>query len=224
MQIISNTGSTNSYIRANKSSAKFWHADTSFMEKPSKFTFLHAKSTPLEGGDTLFLNTRLAYADLATDTKIKIFGLQVCHSFNYLFPKLWANRSNFNLQNYTYPDVFHPLVVGNKSANKSSLYLNKLCVSHIVGLEREESDGILLRLYEHCKKEKYKYTHKWQAGDLVIWDNFSLMHKATFTAPEYPRYLNRTTITGIYDPAVTEDFSLLEKEQEKTNRIALNQC
>lgn len=137
--------------------------------------------------------------------KSEIEGLQAIHSFNYKFGKILQKRGQQRKD--IVEDVAHPLVIEIHApatedsaaltmplSTQRALYLSKLALFYIKDKPAAESEKLLTRLYEHAKKPSFRYRHQWREGDFLIWDNFGVMHKGTFTDPEHPRVLNRTTV------------------------------
>jgi taurine dioxygenase len=95
------------------------------------------------------------------------------------------------------PDVETPVVRTHPVTQRKGLFVNEAHTSHIVGMSREESEKLLSQLYQHITKPEFIYTHTWQAGDLLLWDNAAVQHKATFDY-DLPlrRLMYRTTVRG----------------------------
>ena len=89
----------------------------------------------------------------------------------------------------------HPLVRTHHETGKKALFSSVAYIKGFVGMEKDESDALLLELYAHQSQPKFVYTHRWQAGMLVMWDNRSLLHAATGGYDGYDRLLHRTTIS-----------------------------
>jgi taurine dioxygenase len=80
---------------------------------------------------------------------------------------------------------------------RKALFVNEAHTSHVVGMERAEGDALLAELYRHIVRPEFTYTHRWQAGDLLMWDNCAVQHKATFDyALPLRRRMHRTTVRG----------------------------
>jgi taurine dioxygenase len=95
------------------------------------------------------------------------------------------------------PDVETPLVRTHPVTKRKGLFVNEAHTSHIVGMSKPESDALLAQLYEHIVRPEFIYTHSWRAGDLLMWDNAAVQHKATFDY-DLPlrRLMHRTTVRG----------------------------
>ena len=194
IQVISNQygGGNYHYDRSRRlSTVRYWHADTSFLANPTRFTFVAIQEVPRRHGLTHFANTNLAYEALPESLKSAVQGLTVCHSFEYIFGPLLRIRNDRHVMNE--PDAFHPLVWDTPSGRV--LYLSELAQSHVVDIPPADSDRLITQLMEHSTQLPFRYTHAWRAGDFLLWDNLGIMHKGGFADPEFPRVLHRSTVT-----------------------------
>ncbi len=176
-----------------------WHVDYSFKEVMSRASLLYSVIAPLEGGDTLFADTTAAYDDLPAELQERVADLRAVHSMTYLVDtEVAVNPHKAPLtpeERERMPDVEHPLVDVHPVTGRRSLLLGDMIISGIVGLPAAESTELLRVLHEHASADRYVYRHHWSAGDLVIWDNRSLMHTRTACDSRYHhRLLHRTTV------------------------------
>ena len=177
--------------------AERFHTDSSFHAMPTKWSLLRGVETPppSAGGDTLFLDARAAYDDLAADMKHKIEGLVGIHDF-------WKGRQLAGLKGeipeeqrrrMPFPPIGHPLVRLMPYGRKA-LYVGGHCVG-IEGIDEAEGLALVEQLYAHATQEKYIYRRHWRRWDMTIWDNRCTMHAATpLQSDEYRRDMRRTTI------------------------------
>ena len=174
-----------------------YHTDHSNDQTPPKATVLHAVKLPDHGGDTQFVDTASAYEDLGADMKARIDGLQAVHVYqsSHSTRKLMAVKG---AKLGTVPtEVIHPLVRTHPETGRRALYLNPIRIERIVGMQDAEALPLLDALLEHATQEKYQYRHKWRMGDLVMWDNRCLMHKANGDYDHrQERYLLRVMLKG----------------------------
>jgi taurine dioxygenase len=174
----------------------WWHTDKSYHAEPSLMTILHAVELPPAGGDTQFANCAQGYAALPHDTKREIASLRVEHSWA-------ASRRNIGApppseqQMRERPPVVHPLVRTHPDTGVKSLYLGSHA-SHVVGIPEADGRALLERLLEHTTRPEFVYAHRWRAGDLVVWDNRCLLHRAmrNYEMDEHRRILQRTVVRG----------------------------
>jgi taurine dioxygenase len=181
----------------------FWHSDSSHRDKPSMATILYAVKNPKEGGDTEFANMYAAYETLPEDLKERIAGLKGVHAVSKLKNKRVTVSSrrpdgkDFYERQKSIPDQIWPLVRTHPLTGRKALYVSPRFTIGIQGLPEAASDEILDRLFAHQTREEFRYRHKWQDGDLVIWDNRCVIHQATggFVYPDV-RTMYRTVIAG----------------------------
>jgi taurine dioxygenase len=158
--------------------ASHWHTDDSYRKEPATLTFIYPDILPVNGGGgTDFINCYLVYDDLPKKLKNKIADVQAVHK--------WQSRRNVSEvvkltkeQEKETPPVKHPLIRTHPMSNKKSIYINPNRIDHISGLNEFDGDKLLDEIYEFSFQDKYKYSHSYEKGDLVIWDNRCTMHKA----------------------------------------------
>ena len=174
-----------------------YHTDHSNAPEPPKATVLFARSLPETGGDTQFVNMYSAYDDLPDEIKLKIADLKAVHVYQsrHSVRKLMVltEGDKKNIPN----SVVHPLVRTHPETSRKALYINPIRIEAIEGLSEPEALTLLDELLTHATQEKYQYRHKWRLGDLVMWDNRCLLHKAN---DDYDmtqlRYLYRVMLKG----------------------------
>ncbi len=174
----------------------FWHTDKSYHDVPSLSTMLHAIEVPPEGGGTQFCDMELAYDELPDAMKARIAGLRVVHSWE-------ANRRNTGNRPATAeeiaerPPVSHPMVRTHPDTGRKSLYIG-VHTSHVEGMEEGEGRALLYQLLDFATQPHRVYTHRWREGDLVMWDNRCLLHRAVrdYEMGRDRRVLHRTVIKG----------------------------
>jgi alpha-ketoglutarate-dependent taurine dioxygenase len=179
-----------------------WHSDLSYLEVPCLGSVLYSREVPPEGADTLFASMYAAYDALDAATKATIADLKAVHSYAGYYGKYFADRTPLSAeQKAATPDVIHPIVRTHPETGRKSLYVGQDIVKEILGPPAAEGAALLARLNEHAISEDFTYRHKWRAGDVVIWDNRSTMHKATpYDDQAYIRVMHRATIKGVDRP------------------------
>ena len=172
---------------------QLWHTDSSFREESATWSMLHARVIPPAGGDTEFADTRAAYDALPNAMKKELEGLVAEHS-------LWHSRATrggyvpTEAERKSFPSARHKVVRRHPGSGRDALYIASHA-SHIVGMQVEKGEALLGDLMDFATQPQFVYRHKWQIGDLVIWDNRCTMHRATpFEATGYVRDMRRTTI------------------------------
>ncbi|MBS0895037.1 TauD/TfdA family dioxygenase [Tatumella sp. JGM130] len=179
---------------------KYWHSDLSYKQIPSLGSMLYGKILPAVGGDTRFANMHKAWETLPEKLRRKIEGLRAVHSYTATYSKprfgsQWRPVLT-EKQLSEVKAVSHPVIRTHPETGHKALFVSEGFTTHIEGLAEDESRDILQALYEHSIREENIYTHCWQAGDLLFWDNRSLIHLATGCPEDCPRQLYRTTIEG----------------------------
>ncbi len=173
-----------------------WHTDHSFKTKPPKATILHAHKIPSEGGHTRFCNTNRAYEDLPKNKKLIYDNLEAVHCYDTeRAPARPVKRSLEEIKDT--PDVVHPLVRKHDETEIKSIYFNANRTDRIVGYNQNKSNQVLDEIDRHITQDKYRYDHKWEIGDIIIWDNRCLIHSVNVDYPiNEPRIHLRTLIKG----------------------------
>lgn len=169
-----------------------WHADSTFKPVPSLCSILTAREVPPEGGNTEFVSTRGAYEALPDDLKGRVENLVVEHDFS-----VSRARVGFTFtpeEAALYPPVWHPLVQVNPSTGRRSLLVGAHA-SRIVGWPDREGQALLEDLLARATVPEAIHSHRWNQGDVVIWDNRAALHRATaYDSVRYRRLMQRTTI------------------------------
>jgi alpha-ketoglutarate-dependent taurine dioxygenase len=172
-----------------------WHSDRSFLPEPTRYTMLRAEVVPPRGGDTLFADMVGAYAQSPASWKESLSDAVGVHSYD----KIAQLRSEIHRKpieegyEKLYPPVRHPVVRAHPETGTPALYLSDLCLTHI-----ESANGGLVvvpldKLHAHATEDRFVYRHRWRVGDVVIWDNARVMHRADLRLWKLPRVLHRTT-------------------------------
>ncbi len=172
-----------------------WHTDKSFRPEPSMATILHAVTLPPEGGDTVFVNMYAAFEGLSPAEQDEIRDLRVVHSWRLSRENEGRVMSAEELADA--PDNTHPLARVHPETRRTAIFAG-MHASHIEGMPFEKGRALILRLEAHATQPRYLYRHTWRPGDLLMWDNRCLLHRAdaNFDAATYPRVLHRTCLRG----------------------------
>jgi len=172
-----------------------WHIDGATDDVPTKATVLSAHAVAASGGETEFVSTYAAYDDLADDEKERFGRLRVVHSFETSQRIVTPEPTPEELARWRQkPDKVHPLVWRHRSG-RCSLVLGATATS-VVGMDPEEGAALLAALEQRSTQPERVYRHGWSVGDLVIWDNTGVMHRACPYDPASERDLHRTTMSG----------------------------
>jgi alpha-ketoglutarate-dependent taurine dioxygenase len=172
----------NPTFRVSRAANYHWHTDKPYYPAPPLLTMLFAVELPPVGGDTEFANTPLAYAALPEATKRRIAGLRVAFR-----PAFDASR----------PGADHPLVRTHPDTGAKALYLGNHA-THIIGMHESEGVALLHELLGHATQHQFVYAHRWRVGDLVMWDNRCLLHRAVanYEMAKYRRVMHRSVVRG----------------------------
>lgn len=174
-----------------------WHTDMSYARDPAAATMLYAVEVPtLHGlplGDTAFANAAAAWDALPTELKEAVTGLRGV--FDFRGRKRNSPVSAEDIAKY--PPVEHPIVRSHPRTGRKSLYIVRDDCTSIVGKDAQESAALIEALADHIVKPEFIYQHKWQIGDIVVWDNCTVQHRAILDY-ELPhrRLMWRTTVKG----------------------------
>jgi taurine dioxygenase len=174
-----------------------WHTDHSNAVRPPKATVLHAVNLPDKGGDTQYANMAAAYAALPAATKERIGSLLGIHVYQSSHSARKLMSLNDGDKERVPNAVLHPLVRTHPESGARSIYINPIRIEGILGLDHKEALPLLDELLAHATAERFQYRHAWKPGDLVMWDNRCLLHKAN---GDYDmgqvRYLYRVMLQG----------------------------
>ena len=181
---------------------RFWHSDLSYMAIPSLGSIINALQMPPPevGGNTHYAGMHAAYDALGPAMKKKLKGLQAVHDLSYRVgldegegrPRLAINEE---LRERT--TTAHPVVRTHPQTGRKVLFVNEGFTTAIAGWSEDESRDLLDELFAHQSRPEFTYIHKWQAHDIVMWDNVIVIHKATWFDPSYTRHAHRTTVSGV---------------------------
>jgi alpha-ketoglutarate-dependent taurine dioxygenase len=196
--VISNLGSDGKPVDRSSSPVSNcrWHTDKAYHAVPPMLTTLYGVELPAAGGDTEFANTAMSYAALPAETKRQIAELRVVFRWGASFDDSGGiSAAQAALRDR--PPVDHPLVRTHPQTGAKVLYLGNHS-SHIRGLPETEGRMLLDTLLEHATQRQFVYRHRWRVGDLVMWDNRCLLHRAlaNYQLGSERRILHRTVVKG----------------------------
>jgi alpha-ketoglutarate-dependent 2,4-dichlorophenoxyacetate dioxygenase len=178
-----------------------WHTDSSYRFVPSLASILYGVEVlpdGAEGGETGFSNMFLAYDALPDDMKRRLEPLHMVHSYEGIRRLEPAMPPTSAAERDAFPPVTHPVIRVHPDRNgRRSLYFTCNTAREIGGGTLEEGQGLHDRLREHVSQPRFCYFHRWRPGDLVMWDNRCLLHRAIpYDYARYRRVLRRTTVAG----------------------------
>jgi len=181
-----------------------WHCDDSFREPQPLGSCILCIDTPSQGperADTGFAGMAAAYDALPAATKKRIDGLTTTHSYDYLNEYLRKRNPHrpplSDELRAKHPPVKRPLVARHPHTGRKSLYLPKCHIESVDGLSADEAESLLTELLEHATGPEFALMHRWEPGDLVVWDNRCTLHAPSpFDDARYHRLLYRLTMAG----------------------------
>ncbi len=172
-----------------------WHIDGATDQLPQKATLLTAREVDETGGDTEFASTYAAYEALPDTDKVALAEHHVLHSFAAAQRRAHPDATDEQQADWgRVPTRKHPLV-WTRGNGRRSLLLGATA-GEVVGLPPAEGEALLQRLLEWSTQPQFVLRHRWRAGDLVIWDNTGMLHRALPFAATSRRLMHRTTLVG----------------------------
>jgi taurine dioxygenase len=190
-----------------------WHIDLHYTGKPNRGALLRAVVCATDDGMTGFGDLAKAWDALDAHTQALLERLEVTYTFSMqrrhmryvdlegyqpgpCSPKKPADVRFPNFPEVAYPAVLNHPVSGRKILGIVEQFLERIVAPHRAGLCNDEAIELLERLVAHTRKPEFHYFHRWEPGDMVLWDNWRAMHCATGTSPGVKRVIHRTTIMG----------------------------
>ncbi|NKB70374.1 MAG: hypothetical protein GKR89_25160 [Candidatus Latescibacteria bacterium] len=160
-----------------------FHADLVFLHTPGSVSILYCVEAPEQGGDTFWASGYAAYDALEAATKAHLEGLKA----------VYIHRNPA----YNPPvPAAHPLVCTHPDGGRKTLFISPGSAHCIVGMEQGESAPLLAELGDHITQDRFVWSHSWQPGDLVMWDNRCTLHRRDPFAADQRRYMRRLQMLG----------------------------
>jgi taurine dioxygenase len=170
--------------------ASTWHQDQTFLVEPPSISFLVSRLLPDAGGDTMFSNQHKAFGELSPTMRSVLDGLRAVHHRVTVDPNGAPLESD---------RAVHPVVLNHPVTGEPALFVNRDYTAGIDGMTAPESDALLEFLYPHTVRPDFTCRHRWGLGDLVMWDNLSVLHCVVADASG-DRLLHKVTVTGHNPP------------------------
>lgn len=171
-----------------------WHSDVSCDELPPLGSILYIKTCPPRGGDTLFASMYTAYEALSERMQTYLEGLSALHDGEHVYRGLYANYGVADKP--AYPRAEHPVVRTHPVTGRKALYVNRGFTRRILGIPRDESEGVLRYLYEHMENPLFQCRFRWRANSVAFWDNRCVQHHAMWDYWPHTRSGFRVTVRG----------------------------
>ena len=183
----------------------YFHTDYSYLDVPARATALYSVEAPSVGGDTLFANQYAAYDALPEATRRLIEPLEAIHHYGNRQDQDESSRTVASVlsedQKAKMPVITHRLARQHPITGRTALYAVSGSSFGIVGMPDDEAVALLDELAAHATQPRFQYSLRYGVGDVVVWDNASLLHSATLTHPDDPRTLWRVTLKEREAPA-----------------------
>lgn len=180
-----------------------WHSDLTFTVKPARGALLYAVEVPPLMGQTGFADRIAAYDAVPNPLKRQLPELKVVHSVDSVSYGVGEKgKDSGAAKSAQYPPVVHPLVFQHPRNGRTVLNISPLFTQYIVGMEPEKGSALLAELEAISTRAEYVYVHDWKVGDLVVWDNLRMMHRAMGWQRRHRRVLRRTTLKADFAPGV----------------------
>jgi taurine dioxygenase len=196
LMYVTNEKKDGKYVGALPDGEMFFHSDMCYLERPLSAAMLYAIALPPEGGNTIFAGMYAAYDALPPDLRQKLEGRLALHSYE---PGYATSNVQMRIRapaSSSASSFAHPVIRTHPATGRKALYVNRLMTERIVGLAREESDALLERVFDHQEQPWFQYEHRWEVGDLLIWDNRCTLHARKDFPATHLRKLRRVAVKG----------------------------
>jgi alpha-ketoglutarate-dependent 2,4-dichlorophenoxyacetate dioxygenase len=181
------------YAMRNKAN-QLWHTDSSFKSVPALTSVLSARTIPAKGGETEFASTRLAFERLDPALRSKLENSFAWHHYGHSRGKIAPDLASTEELAALTPQCWR-MVWKNPVNGRSALYIASHAYA-VEGMEPKAGEKLIDELTEMATAPGTTYEHKWQSGDVVMWDNRATMHRGRPWPGNEPRYMVRTTISA----------------------------
>jgi taurine dioxygenase len=180
---------------------RVWHTDMSYTARPPRATMLYALEVPVENGaalgDTLFSSAADAYDALPAQKQESISNLRAIHQVAGRRARTGTGQQDQALRSQQ-PVVVHPVVRTHPNTGRKCLYVSKGECEGIEGMPKQDALALIDELAEHTIQLRFRHVHRWRIGDLLMWDNCTVQHLASFDYewPKHRRLMHRITVDG----------------------------
>ena len=193
-----------------------WHTDMTYNSTVGFVNVLVAHRVPVRDGQVLgateFASTLAAHDELSPALRARLEGRTALHDLNFYWEYMRREKGSTRPplteeQRRARPPVSHPVLMTHPISGRRVIYVNPGFTEQIEGMPRDESDALLGELYAHVLEPRFRYTHRWQVGDVLMWDHLGTWHNAVadYRADE-PRLIKRCQVLAdrVFDPAFTK--------------------
>lgn len=170
-----------------------WHTDSSFREVPASVSIFRAVTVPPKGGDTFFASLRLGWLELDPAERSKLAGLRAVHDYASSYDRA-GGRLPDEARRLMDP-VSHPMLRVHPETGETALYVSGHAVG-VEGMDPSEGRALVEKLVAWCTREGRVHRHRWREGDLVLWDNRCMLHRAEGFDEGHPRVMHHVRVAG----------------------------
>jgi len=195
IMLISNIRENGEPIGALPDGEMMFHHDMLHARVPDKGTMLYSREIPREGGDTLFASGYAAYDSLPDEIRLPLENKMAFHHYNYGSVKKGDKKGIA-----AFAESSHPVFRTHEETKRKAIYVNRLMTERVEDIKTEESICLLEFLFDHMEQTDFVYRHRWQVGDLILWDNRCSSHARENFPDGERRLMLRTTIEGDVKP------------------------
>ncbi len=173
-----------------------WHSDMSSYVAPPNQTILYGIEIPTDGGETGFVNMYAAWENLPAELRVRASKLSLKHDATIDAAGYPRSGFDHNLDLTVSAGTPHPLIRTHPETGSNCLYLGRRSKSYLVGLAVADSEALLDELWAHATQPRFTWHHRWQPGDVLMWDNRATMHRRNAFDPTTRRLLHRVVVKG----------------------------
>ena len=182
-----------------------WHTDWSFQENPPAGTCLYGKIIPTKGGDTLFSNQHMALEKMPAPLRKKLEGKNAIHSASVPYSpgggygdqdREMGRSMDIRASDEAFSKQLHPIIKKHPETKREGIYGTIGYIIGIDGMDSQDAMKLLMELSAWQCQEEFVYKHKWKKDMLIMWDNRSVLHRATGGYEGQERLLHRTTVAA----------------------------
>jgi alpha-ketoglutarate-dependent 2,4-dichlorophenoxyacetate dioxygenase len=170
-----------------------WHTDSSFRDIPASFSLFSAVTVPEQGGDTFFASLQRGWDALPEEEQRELFGLSAHHDYDQAYATRDVDVKD--VFGGSAPGGVHPVVRRHPETGRTGLFISEH-VFAIDGIPDNEAKALNRRLLDVCADPTRIYRHRWSVGDLLIWDNRSMLHRAEGFEANQPRVMRHVRVAG----------------------------
>lgn len=201
--VMSNVKVDGKLIGAPADGELWFHSDNCYLPETAKGSLLYAIEPTAVGGETCYASGYAAYEALSAEIKSKLDGLMAEFVVDYsTTANLHKRRQKAGTDALR---AVHPAVVLHPATERPALFVNRQCTERLIGMAPSESEALLEQLFDFQERPEFVYEHKWQPGDLAVWDNRSCLHARKDFDPNQRRTMRRSTAgTVVLQPAAAE--------------------